>query len=164
MDVGFFYGVAFPQDVTLAPDPNPMVISVIFFSKKPRNSATYHRDSHICFEDVLFPTRGSEAQGGWGYLLFLYFQFSASPGYLIIYTAVEQLDIRKSSGFKGYQPLLSSNNNPENMGDMHEGFEVGWEELNPKSEDHSRASDGAMGGSNVWPDELPNFREAVLQY
>jgi isopenicillin N synthase-like dioxygenase len=75
-----------------------------------------------------------------------------------------QLDIRKSSGFKGYQPLLSSNNNPENMGDMHEGYEVGWEELNPESDDSKRVNDGAMAGSNVWPDELPGFREAVLRY
>lgn len=50
------------------------------------------------------------------------------------------------------------------MGDMHEGFEVGWEELNPKSKDPKRSNDGAMAGANVWPNELPEFREAILKY
>lgn len=85
-------------------------------------------------------------------------------GDLLIRTVVVQLDIRKSSGFKGYQPLLSSNNNPENMGDMHEGYEIGWEELDPKSEDRKSANEGVMAGANVWPDELPGFREAILEY
>ncbi|KAF9649776.1 Clavaminate synthase-like protein [Thelephora ganbajun] len=75
-----------------------------------------------------------------------------------------KLDIRKSMSFKGYQPLLSSNNDPENMGDMHEGYEVGWEELDKKPDDSKRSNDGTMAGANVWPDELPGFREAILKY
>ena len=75
-----------------------------------------------------------------------------------------QLDIRKSSGFKGYQPLLSSNNDPENMGDMHEGYEVGWETLDPTSNDPKGSNHGVMAGANVWHNELPEFREAVLKY
>ena len=48
---------------------------------------------------------------------------------------------------------------------MHEGYEVGWEELNPKFEDSKNLADnGAMAGANVWPDQLPSFREAVLKY
>lgn len=47
---------------------------------------------------------------------------------------------------------------------MHEGYEVGWEELDPKSGDSKRVNDGAMAGLNVWPDELPYFREALLKY
>ena len=91
---------------------------------------------------------------------------SLSTGFLgcLIQTVLLQLDIRKSSGFKGYQPLLSSNNNPENMGDMHEGYEVGWEPLDPKFRDLKRANDGVMKGENVWPDELPCFRESILEY
>ena len=77
---------------------------------------------------------------------------------------VFQLDIRKSSGFKGYQPLLSSNNDPENMGDMHEGYEIGWETLDSTSDDSKISNHGAMAGANVWPSELPEFREAVLKY
>ena len=48
---------------------------------------------------------------------------------------------------------------------MHEGFEIGWEELDAKSEDSKRVSgSGVMTGENVWPPELPNFRTAILQY
>ena len=50
------------------------------------------------------------------------------------------------------------------MGDMHEGFEVGWEELDPRSKDYKRDDDSAMAGANVWPAELPAFREATLSY
>ena len=50
------------------------------------------------------------------------------------------------------------------MGDMHEGYEVGWEEINPKPDDSRETNDGVMAGANVWPDELPEFREAVLKY
>jgi len=86
-------------------------------------------------------------------------------GYLLIRIGlVFQLDIRKSSGFKGYQPLLSSNNDPENMGDMHEGYEVGWEPLDPISDNSKVSNHDVMAGANVWPNELPGFREAVLKY
>ncbi|RDX48840.1 Clavaminate synthase-like protein [Lentinus brumalis] len=61
-----------------------------------------------------------------------------------------ELDITKSANFKGYNPILSSNNDPGNGGDLHEGFE--------------RANDGAMAGANVWPADAPGFRESVLGY
>lgn len=75
-----------------------------------------------------------------------------------------EIDIRKTANYKGYTALLSSNNDPENMGDMHEGFEFGWEEMQPKGFDAKRANDGAMAGANVWPRDLPGFREDVLTY
>lgn len=50
------------------------------------------------------------------------------------------------------------------MGDMHEGFEVGWEALDAESEASKRDHDGVMAGANVWPQESPSFRGAVLQY
>ena len=75
-----------------------------------------------------------------------------------------QLDLRKSSGFKGYHPVLSKNNYLKGMGDMQEGYSFGWEELDPKSNDSNRLNDGAMAGANVWPTELPGFREAILKY
>ena len=75
-----------------------------------------------------------------------------------------EIDIRKTPNFKGYTPLLSSNNDPENAGDMHEGFEFGWEEMVAKEDDEKRANDGAMAGANTWPDGPPGFREDVLGY
>ncbi|KAG9091591.1 hypothetical protein FS749_016425 [Ceratobasidium sp. UAMH 11750] len=72
-----------------------------------------------------------------------------------------KLDIHKSSNFKGYTALLGENTNPENRGDLHEGFDIGPETTAGNTSDVS-----AMTGSNVWPnpDVAPGFREAVTQY
>ncbi|EJF60988.1 Clavaminate synthase-like protein [Dichomitus squalens LYAD-421 SS1] len=70
------------------------------------------------------------------------------------------LDIHKSPNFKGYTALLGENTNPENRGDLHEGFDIGWEELTGTS----RTDDGLMTGENVWPADMPGFREAALEY
>jgi len=72
----------------------------------------------------------------------------------------EALDIHKSSNFKGYTALLGENTNPENRGDLHEGFDIGWEDMSGST----RADDGEMTGQNVWPEGLPGFREEVLEY
>ena len=39
-------------------------------------------------------------------------------------------------------------------------------DMQPEREAHltSREDDGAMTGGNVWPESLPGFREAVLEY
>ncbi|KAF9234877.1 2OG-Fe(II) oxygenase [Melanogaster broomeanus] len=71
------------------------------------------------------------------------------------------------ANFKGYSPPLDANIDPANnhKGDFHEGFEIGWEELEAKAIDEKRANDGAMAGSNVWPsDDCPGFRDACLEY
>jgi len=76
-----------------------------------------------------------------------------------------QLDIHKSKNFKGYTALLGENTNPENRGDLHEGFDLGWEDPGSGTVRSSK-DDGSMAGENVWPDEapLPGFRRAVLEY
>jgi isopenicillin N synthase-like dioxygenase len=78
---------------------------------------------------------------------------------------LRQLDFTKTSNFKGYNAVLSSNNNPNGAGDMHEGFEFGWEVIDdaPGSLAANHLNDGSMAGANVWPD-VPGFREALLQY
>jgi hypothetical protein len=78
---------------------------------------------------------------------------------------LRQLDFTKTSNFKGYNAVLSSNNNPDGAGDMHEGFEFGSEALDdaPGSLAANHLNDGAMAGANVWPD-VPGFREALLRY
>ncbi|EKM49759.1 uncharacterized protein PHACADRAFT_179143 [Phanerochaete carnosa HHB-10118-sp] len=74
----------------------------------------------------------------------------------------ETISIDKSTNFKGYTPLLGENSDPENRGDLHEGFDLGWED--PSG--NVRADDGPMSGVNLWPDEreLPGFKEAVMRY
>ena len=71
---------------------------------------------------------------------------------------------KKTPNFKGYNPILSSMNDPDSGGDLHEGFEFGWEEMVPKKNDERRANDGVMAGANVWPCTPENFREAELAY
>ncbi|EGN98192.1 hypothetical protein SERLA73DRAFT_183109 [Serpula lacrymans var. lacrymans S7.3] len=77
-------------------------------------------------------------------------------------SAKTELDIHKSSNFKGYTALLGENTDPENRGDLHEGFDIGWEA--PNGSQLAHRDDGAMAGSNVWPDDLPGFRENLLTY
>ncbi|KIM74834.1 hypothetical protein PILCRDRAFT_827899 [Piloderma croceum F 1598] len=83
---------------------------------------------------------------------------------LLLETKIELLN-KKNPNFKGYSPLLSANNNPENAGDLHEGFEFGYEPLNSSSSlENENENEGVMAGANVWPSALPGFREAALKY
>jgi isopenicillin N synthase-like dioxygenase len=74
-----------------------------------------------------------------------------------------QLDLRGTANFKGYSPLLSGNNDPENSGDLQEGFEIGWEPLFPGQKNGAKP-DGVMAGDNRWPSGMPEFRVAILEY
>jgi isopenicillin N synthase-like dioxygenase len=71
---------------------------------------------------------------------------------------------KKNPDFKGYSPLLSGNNNPDNAGDHQEGFEFGYELLESTSNVNQECNDGPMSAANVWPSVLPDFREAALKY
>ncbi|KAI0320940.1 2OG-Fe-II oxygenase [Amylostereum chailletii] len=75
-----------------------------------------------------------------------------------------KLDIHATPNFKGYTKLLGENTDPSNRGDMHEGFDLGWERERDRAEE--RKGDGSMAGVNVWPPEgsLPGFRSAALAY
>ena len=79
-------------------------------------------------------------------------------------THVKQLDIHNSSNFKGYTALLGENANPKNKGDLHEGFDLGWEPEHQSNQ--PLRDDREMSGANVWPDAstLPGFKESILAY
>lgn len=56
---------------------------------------------------------------------------------------------------------------------MHEGFDLGWESGEPLRDGGQRAGlgvensvpgPGPMDGQNVWPDELQDFKDPVLEY
>ncbi|KAF9778583.1 Clavaminate synthase-like protein [Thelephora terrestris] len=74
--------------------------------------------------------------------------------------AKEELDIHKSPNFKGYTGLLDENTNPENRGDFHEGFDLGWEDPITSAV----RDEGGLDGKNVWPEGLPGFRVQVMDY
>ena len=85
----------------------------------------------------------------------------------MVLSRLHQLDIKKSANFKGYTALLQENTNPEGLGDLHEGFDIGWEpELPPPATPSERCepANHHMTGSNVWPTGPPGFKEAVLTY
>lgn len=56
---------------------------------------------------------------------------------------------------KGYTKLLGENVDPANRGDMHEGFDVGDEDI---------TFAGHTGPANQWPEQLPGFQEGVRAY
>ena len=75
-------------------------------------------------------------------------------------THLVQLENKKQPNLMGYSPLLSGNNDPSNSGDLQEGYEFGFEPVDGKT------GEGTIigGGKNVWPGELPEFREKALKY
>ncbi|KAF5372166.1 hypothetical protein D9758_004990 [Tetrapyrgos nigripes] len=84
-----------------------------------------------------------------------------------------KIENKTTPNFKGYSPLLSGNNDPNNKGDLQEGFEFGWEDPPVEAQDIANQNvtpkengnnDGVMAGANVWPEELPEFRLASLRY
>ncbi|KIN99678.1 hypothetical protein M404DRAFT_779875 [Pisolithus tinctorius Marx 270] len=91
--------------------------------------------------------------------------FSAMKAYFSLPLETKmKLYHKEVANFKGYAPVLDSNIDPANRGDLHESFEIGWEELLAKENDEKRVNDGAMSGANIWPLEPAGFREACLGY
>ncbi|KAI6140637.1 hypothetical protein BKA82DRAFT_4210903 [Pisolithus tinctorius] len=90
--------------------------------------------------------------------------FSAVEAYFSLPVETKMKLYHGDGNFMGYEPVLGSNVDPVNRGDLHEGFLFGWEELVPAENDDKRANDGAMAGANVWPSEPAGFREACLNY
>ncbi|KAL1744069.1 hypothetical protein HDZ31DRAFT_39519 [Schizophyllum fasciatum] len=73
-----------------------------------------------------------------------------------------KLENKKQENLMGYSPLLSGNNDPSNSGDLQEGYEFGYEPLEGPGESNAPADE--LGRKNVWPTDLPEFREKALKY
>lgn len=71
---------------------------------------------------------------------------------------------RRGAHYRGYEPLLDSNLDPANRGDLYEGFVIGWEELVPTEDDDKKADDKPTTIENLWPSEPVGFREALVNY
>jgi len=87
------------------------------------------------------------------------------PGFGLQYPSltITQLDIHATPNFKGYTALLGEKTNPASKGDLHEAFDIGWEPEMAVCNSEIPADD-PMYGTNVWPENLPGFREDVLAY
>jgi isopenicillin N synthase-like dioxygenase len=71
------------------------------------------------------------------------------------------VSIDKSPLLRGYTPLLAENTNPDNKGDLHEGFDLALD----LAETDPDVQSGVFGyGPNQWPEGLTGFREALTGY
>ncbi|PWR03774.1 isopenicillin N synthase family oxygenase [Meridianimarinicoccus roseus] len=73
----------------------------------------------------------------------------------------QAISVEKSDAMRGYTPLLGENTDPENKGDLHEGFDLA---LDLPADDPDVAA-GVFGyAPNQWPDGLDDFREPLTAY
>ncbi|KAJ9104194.1 hypothetical protein QFC20_004632 [Naganishia adeliensis] len=98
----------------------------------------------------------------------------------------KSVDISKSDNFRGWMGVLTENNDPENEGDLHEGFNLGldpsiaatlasFQELKTQQScgvgtQNGKEKDGGLEhGENLWPSSdvwsgSPEFKETALAY
>ena len=143
VNVGFFYGQCCL--VILNPSLNYPT------SQEPRYTRRRFTGCHQKCQAILFPPARGKDQG------------ASSALVRQSWPTSRQLDIHRTPNFKGYTTLLGENANPDNIGDLHEGFDIGWESIS-RGVDTQVRGPGPMTGGNVWPEHLPGFREDVLTY
>lgn len=92
--------------------------------------------------------------------------FSAMKAYFSLPLEIKmKLYHKKVGNFQGYAPLLDSNIDPSNRGDLLEGFGAGWRELVPEENDETSENQvRPKAGTIVWPLEPAGFHEAYLNY
>lgn len=69
------------------------------------------------------------------------------------------IHIKNSPNHRGYGPLLEENTNPDSQGDLHEAFDLAGDI--PASDPDVMAGK-ALYGPNLWPEQPPGFKPAVL--
>ncbi len=72
-----------------------------------------------------------------------------------------RIDIARSPAHRGYFPFFAENNDPKNARDLKEGFDIA-RDLPP--DDLSVRAGKPLHGPNVWPADLPGFREVIEDY
>ncbi|RXW21077.1 hypothetical protein EST38_g4787 [Candolleomyces aberdarensis] len=137
VNVGFFYGDARPVEI------------LRMLTNAPSMLTHFEVKGHRIPEETIERTIDASKQ------------FFSLPD-----AAKTELDIHKSANSKGYTALLGENTDVTGNGDLHEGFDMGYEPKNPSdtASQTPNASKSAMSGENVWPEGLPEFRDAVLEY
>ena len=75
----------------------------------------------------------------------------------------EKMDIHisRSANHRGYVPLLEENTDPTAKGDLHEAIDFA---LEVPDTDPDVLAGKTLYGSNVYPSDLPGFREAIDRY
>lgn len=71
------------------------------------------------------------------------------------------ISVEKSDAMRGYTPLLGENTDPDNNGDLHEGFDLALD----LDADDPDVQAGIYGmATNQWPEGLEGFRGALTDY
>jgi isopenicillin N synthase-like dioxygenase len=71
------------------------------------------------------------------------------------------IHIARSPAHRGYFPFFGENNDPKNARDLKEGFDLARD---LPADDPRVLAGKALHGPNVWPADLPGFRETIEQY
>jgi isopenicillin N synthase-like dioxygenase len=72
-----------------------------------------------------------------------------------------KIHISQSPNHRGYVPLLEENTDPTANGDLHEAIDFA---LNVPADDPDVLAGKTLYGPNVYPDDLPGFRQAIDRY
>ncbi len=88
--------------------------------------------------------------------------FAAAHRFFDLPTNAKQvISVENSDAMRGYTPLLGENTNPENNGDLHEGFDLALDL--PLTDPDVQA--GIFGyAPNQWPADLDGFQDALMTY
>jgi isopenicillin N synthase-like dioxygenase len=72
-----------------------------------------------------------------------------------------RVHVSRSRNNSGYTPMLEENVNPAAKGDLHEAFDMAAE---LEADDPALSAGQSLYGINIWPENMPEFRAAMLAY
>jgi len=69
--------------------------------------------------------------------------------------------VKLSGNNSGFTPSLEENVNPAAKGDLHEAYDIA---LELAADDPARIEGKGLYAANIWPEAMPEFRQAMLDY
>jgi isopenicillin N synthase-like dioxygenase len=88
--------------------------------------------------------------------------FAAGPEFFALPLEEKlKVHVKLSTNNSGYTPLLEENTNPASKGDLHEAYDMAAELA---ADDPDQLSGKGLYGVNLWPESVPQLRQAMLAY
>ncbi len=88
--------------------------------------------------------------------------FEAGPAFFALPLEEKmKTHVKLSTNNSGYTPMLEENVNPAAKGDFHEAYDMAAE---LDADDPALISGQGLYGVNIWPENMPEFRQAMLDY
>ena len=88
--------------------------------------------------------------------------FAAGPKFFALPLAQKMaVHVKLSRNNSGYTPLLEENTDPAGKGDVHEAYDMA---LELERDDPALQAGQSLYAENLWPEALPEFRAAMLDY